>query len=260
MRNQHVNMSGAILDFGFWILDWRERASAPEAHAGIAPPIQNPKFKIQSRAWRTLILLLGAAALAGCDVAEDRAAAQGGLQRRSSTQPFTVVVTTGMIADIVRVVAGEQATVRALMGAGVDPHLYRPTRDDVAALLAADVIFYNGLNLEGKMSDTFVQVARAGKPVFAVTELIDEAYLLAPPDFAGHHDPHVWMDPSGWMKAVEAVIASLSDYDSARAADYRARGKAYLAALRELDAYARARLATVPADRRVLVTAHDAFN
>lgn len=260
MKSQRVNTSDRILDFGLWTLDWRRRLPTAVRRRRLLAPIQNPQSKIQNRAWRTVVLFLCAVVLGGCDVAEDRAAAQGGLQRRASTQPFTVVATTGMIADIVRVVAGEQATVRALMGAGVDPHLYRPTRDDVAALLAADVIFYNGLNLEGKMSDTFVQVARAGKPVFAVTELIDEAYLLSPPDFAGHHDPHVWMDPNGWMKAVEAVIASLSEYDSARAADYRARGEAYLASLHELDAYARARLSTVPADRRVLVTAHDAFN
>ena len=96
------------------------------------------------------------------------------------------------------------------MGPGTDPHLFRPTRDDVAKLLAADVVFYNGLNLEGKMSDTLVKVASSGKRVFAVTELIDDKYLLEPPDFGGHYDPHVWMDVGGWVKATDAVIAKLA--------------------------------------------------
>src|SRR3712207_509209 len=106
--------------------------------------------------------------------------------------PLRVVATTGMIADIVRQVAGGRAEAAALMGEGVDPHLYRATRSDIARMLEADVVFYNGLLLEGKMTDALVRVARSGKPVFAVTELIDESYLLAPPGFEGNFDPHVW--------------------------------------------------------------------
>ena len=126
-------------------------------------------------------------------------------------------------------------------------------------MLAADLVFYNGLLLEGKMTDALVRVARAGKPVFAVTELIDESYLMAPPAFAGAFDPHVWMDPTAWTKAVEVVRDSLAEVDPAGAADYEANAAAYLARLEALDAYAQGTLATVPADRRVLVTAHDAF-
>lgn len=176
------------------------------------------------------------------------------------TVPFTAVVTTGMVGDIVHNIAGDRAKVHALMGAGVDPHLYRPTRDDVTALLNADIVFYNGLNLEGKMGDTFVKVARSGKPVFAVTELLSEGFLLSPPEFQGHDDPHVWMDPNGWMKAAEVVVAKLCEFDPDGAAGYKANGEKYLADLNRLDAYARERLATIPKDRRVLVTAHDAFN
>jgi len=174
--------------------------------------------------------------------------------------PYTAVATTGMIADIVRQVAGERANVSALMGAGVDPHLYRATRDDISTLLAADIVFYNGLNLEGKMSDVFVKIARGGKPVHAVTELLEPEFLLSPAEFQGHDDPHVWMDPNGWMKATEAVIAKLSAFDPAGSATYQANGEAYLADLKRLDEYARQRLATIPPERRVLVTAHDAFN
>ena len=178
---------------------------------------------------------------------------------RAAEAPLKIVATTAMIADIARELAGDRAQVTALMGEGVDPHLYRATRSDVARMLAADLVFYNGLLLEGKMTDALVRVARAGKPVFAVTELIDESYLMAPPAFAGAFDPHVWMDPAAWAKAVDVVRDSLAKVDPAGATTYEVGAAAYLARLEALDAYARDTLATVPADRRVLVTAHDAF-
>ena len=178
---------------------------------------------------------------------------------RADEAPLEIVATTAMIADIARELAGDRAQVTALMGEGVDPHLYRATRSDVARMLAADLVFYNGLLLEGKMTDALVRVARAGKPVFAVTELIDESYLMAPPAFAGAFDPHVWMDPAAWAKAVDVVRDSLAKVDPAGATTYEVGAAAYLARLEALDAYAHDTLATVPADRRVLVTAHDAF-
>ena len=165
-----------------------------------------------------------------------------------------------MIADIVKNVAGDRAQVSSLMNAGVDPHLYRATRGDIASMLAAEVVFYNGLNLEGRMSDAFVKVASAGKPVYAITELLDESYLMEPEGFEGHYDPHVWMDPNGWIKATEVVMEKLAAFDPPHAERYRANGARYQDELRDLDAYARQALATVPDERRVLVTAHDAFN
>jgi manganese/zinc/iron transport system substrate-binding protein len=165
-----------------------------------------------------------------------------------------------MVADIVQQVAGERAEVTNIIGEGVDPHLYKPTRGDVARLLRADVVFYSGLLLEGKMSDALIRVASKGKPVYAVTELIDEAFLLEPEAFAGHADPHVWMDVRGWMKAVEAVARALAEYDAAYADHYAENARSYLQKLETLDAYARTSLASVPAGSRVLVTAHDAFN
>jgi manganese/zinc/iron transport system substrate-binding protein len=209
-----------------------------------------------------LLLAMTVAWLAGCD--RTGQSANAGHAKSSATtpkQPYTVVATTAMIADIVSNVAGPHATVKTLMGPGTDPHLFRPTRDDVAKLLDADVVFYNGLNLEGKMSDTLVKVATSGKRVYAVTELIDEKYLLEPAEFHGHYDPHVWMDAGGWIKSTEVVVAKLADeYDTAHAAEYRANGQKYLDQLKKLDEYARKSVATIPASQRVLVTAHDAFN
>ncbi len=175
--------------------------------------------------------------------------------------PYRVTCTVGMITDIVRQVAGEKAVVEGIIGEGVDPHLYQATRSDIKRLLDADIVFYNGLMLEGKMSDDLVKVGRK-RPVHAVTELIDKSLLLEPPEFAGHYDPHVWMDPTLWMKCTEMVAESLGadDVDPANREHYRANYRAYAAQLDALHAYAEQALATIPAQSRVLVTAHDAFN
>lgn len=173
--------------------------------------------------------------------------------------PFKVAATVGMVADIVRNVTGEKATVEGIIGEGVDPHLYKPTRNDVITLQQADVIFYNGLMLEGKMADVLVRVARDGKPVFAVTEeILDQGdYVIT--DDEDHFDPHVWMDVKGWMLAVEVVAQSLAEFDPENAAYYKENAADYRAQLEELDEYAAKVLGSIPENQRVLVTAHDAF-
>lgn len=171
-----------------------------------------------------------------------------------------VVATIGMIADVVRNLAGDRIEVIGLIGAGVDPHLYKATRSDIATLNSADVVFYNGLLLEGKITDALIRVATAGKKVFAVTELIDPSYLLEPPEFQGHYDPHVWMDPSAWSKTVQVIKEKLAELDPAGAGSYQAAAKDYLEELQGLDQYCEMVLNSVPKDSRVLVTAHDAFN
>ena len=173
---------------------------------------------------------------------------------------YGIVTTCGMVTDIVREVAGDKARVSGLMGEGVDPHLYKPTRDDVAKLLQADVVFYSGLMLEGRMSDTFLKVARKGASVFAVTELLEEKYLLEPKEFQGHTDPHVWMDVRAWIEAVKVVARSLSEVDPENAAYYQQNAGRYMAQLTKLDDYAKQNMASIPKERRVLITAHDAFN
>ncbi|MGH7945538.1 MAG: metal ABC transporter solute-binding protein, Zn/Mn family, partial [Opitutaceae bacterium] len=165
-----------------------------------------------------------------------------------------------MVKDLVARIGGQHAKVEGLMGEGVDPHLYKPTRDDVQQLLTADVVFYSGLMLEGRMTDTFLKVARRGTPVFPVTELLDEKYLLEPEEFQGHTDPHVWMDVQAWTKAMEAAAKALSELDPANAATYRANADAYAKELKQLDDYARKSISSIPEQQRVLITAHDAFN
>lgn len=172
---------------------------------------------------------------------------------------YQVVATTGMVADIVRQVAGDKAKVEGLIGEGVDPHLYKPTRADVARLTEGDIIFYSGLLLEGKMTDVLENLAK-DKPVHAVTSSIDKAFLLEPPEFEGHPDPHLWMDVQGWMKAVNVVTQALAEYDPPNAEYYKSNASAYLAQLELLDKYAKECFATIPQESRVMVTAHDAFN
>lgn len=181
-------------------------------------------------------------------------------EKKKLPAPYTIVTTCGMVTDIVRQVAGDNAKVVGLLGEGVDPHLYKPTRDDVVQLTRADVVFYSGLMLEGRMTDVFLKISRKGTPVFAVTDQLDEKFLLEPEEFKGHTDPHVWMDVSGWRAAVLAVAQSLRDLDPAHTAAYNGNANRYLAQLDELDAYAKRVLASIPKDRRVLITAHDAFN
>ncbi len=171
---------------------------------------------------------------------------------------YTIVTTTGMITDIARTVAGERAEVVGLMREGVDPHLYKPTRSDVVKLQDADVVFYNGLMLEGKMADVLVSVARTGKPVFAVTDGLGDEYVLSVA--GGHHDPHVWMDVKGWMHAVRTVTTALTEHDPSGAPAFAANADAYLNELSLLDEYARQVIGSIPRAQRVLVTAHDAFS
>lgn len=210
---------------------------------------------VRSVVWLALVSFFLVSA--GCDASKDSSANL--TQRTADEGPYEIVTTCGMVTDIVRQVAGEQATVTGIMGEGVDPHLYKPTRGDVKKLLEADVVFYSGLMLEGRMGDTFAKVARSGKPVYAVTEGIDESYLREPPEFAGHWDPHVWMDVAAWSEAVEFVAESLAAYDPSHAAEYRQRADAYRAELAKLDEYTRSVIATVPQEQRYLITAHDAF-
>ncbi len=154
-----------------------------------------------------LLAATGALFTASCKT-KDGQAADGELE-----YPFKATATVAMISDVVRNVAGDKAKVSGIIGEGVDPHLYKPTSSDVKQLQASDIIFYSGLNLEGKMGDVLVRVAASGKPVTAVTETLLEEGKYVMSDEADHYDPHVWMDVSGWMKAAEVIGEALEKFD-----------------------------------------------
>lgn len=171
-----------------------------------------------------------------------------------------VVTTTGMITDLVKNVGGERVEVTGLMGAGVDPHLYRASEGDTVRMARADILFYNGLHLEGKMADVFAQMHHRVRTV-AVAECLDPARDVrpAPEGYEGTHDPHVWFDVRLWRKMAAYVRDALAELDPAHAAVYEANAARYQAELDELDRYVRRQAEQVPSDRRVLITAHDAF-
>ena len=204
----------------------------------------------------TLVLSL----VAGCGEVSSPSGTTGALEGDARPDPYRVVATVGMIADIVTEIAGDRARVHGLIGEGVDPHLYKPTRSDVVALNSAEVVFYNGLMLEGKMTDVLVRAARDGRPVYAVTEAILEQGNYVMTDEADHYDPHVWMDVSGWMRASQVVAESLGEFDPSRRDEYLLRAKVYREKLHQLHLYATEAMESIPESQRVLVTAHDAFS
>jgi manganese/zinc/iron transport system substrate-binding protein len=170
-----------------------------------------------------------------------------------------VVTTIGMIRDVVENVGGQHVRVVGLMGPGVDPHLYKASEGDVRRLFRADVIFYGGLHLEARMGEVLEEMG-ARTRVRAVSSAIPVDQLLSPPEFQGAHDPHVWFDVRMWAYTVDVVAQTLAQEDPAHAADYYANAQRYHAQMAQLDQYVRMRAAQVPADKRVLITAHDAFN
>jgi manganese/zinc/iron transport system substrate-binding protein len=172
-----------------------------------------------------------------------------------------VVCTTGQVAEIAARIGGDFVEVEALMGPGVDPHLYSPVASDVRKLSAADVILYNGLHLEGRMADLFVQMARR-KATFAVTEGLQtrgDKRLREPPEFDGLYDPHVWHDPTIWADCVKDMADAMAEFDPTHADAYSKNAESYRAELAELDRFCRDEVAKIPKENRVLVTAHDAF-
>lgn len=171
-----------------------------------------------------------------------------------------VVTSTSQIADIVRNIAGDAVELQALMGPGVDPHLYKATARDVILMQRADLILYNGLHLEGRLAETFSKVNKLGRSVVAVGEVIPEDRLLTSANFENAHDPHIWFDPELWAMVVGAVEQSLAKADPEHA-ELFARGAAiYKSKVEALKPWAQARIEKVPESKRVLVTSHDAYN
>jgi manganese/zinc/iron transport system substrate-binding protein len=195
-------------------------------------------------------LLLGLVAACGAD--------GGGPEGDLADRKIRVVATIGMIADVAQNVGGDRVSVEGLMGAGVDPHLYKASEGDVSRLSEADVILFNGLHLEAKMGEVLEKMG-SSKTTVAVTSGIDEAKLLAHPEYEDAHDPHVWFDVPLWMAVTEKIRDTLIEVDPGSADVYRANADSYLQKLEELEAYVQEQVKRVPQETRVLITAHDAF-
>ncbi|HHX62367.1 MAG TPA: zinc ABC transporter solute-binding protein [Epulopiscium sp.] len=168
-----------------------------------------------------------------------------------------VVTTTTIIADVVKQLSGDLVEVEALMGPGVDPHLYKASAGDVKRMTNADMVVYNGLHLEGRMGEVFENIK--DKIIFAANENLDESLLLDFQTNPGYFDPHVWFDVQMWKGATERMAQGLKELDPNNVAKYDENLARYLNELDELDQYVRNRTNELDEDQRILVTAHDAF-
>lgn len=210
---------------------------------------------------QSLLLLVAVVTNFGCNDASQPSGAARNATSFEGDYPIRVVCTTGPVTDLVRAIGGDHLEVIGLMGPGVDPHLYREVPSDIERLASADMVFYNGLHLEGRMGQSLENLGRR-KPTFAVThglESTQDSRLRKPPEFEGYFDPHVWHDARLWADCAEYVAGIIADFDPAHREDYLRNLEAYRGELLEADEYCRARLKTLPPTQRVLVTAHDAF-
>lgn len=206
----------------------------------------NNKFKKMLGIVLSLILLT-----AGC--------ARTGTKTESAEDSLNVVATTTMLADLAGAIGGEHVRVNGLMGPGIDPHLYQASAGDVERMQKADIVVYNGLHLEGKMSELFENLSDQDIFTVCIEKSIDRTGLLISEDDGGAYDPHIWFDVTLWKQAAQGVAEGFAYADPANADSYIANLEQYLNELDELNAYIQKRAAELPKEQRVLITAHDAF-
>lgn len=194
----------------------------------------------------TLIVLFGF--LAGCKNPEKR-----------KDGKLNIVTTTTMITDLVRNIGGDSVRVQGLMGSGVDPHLYKASEGDVSKLTNADVVFYSGLHLEGKLVDVFQKMSR-NNDVIALAEVLDKDDLIGSEYFGGSYDPHIWFNIDYWKQITTYLTEQLSKLDPDNADFYQKNKVTFLKRLDALENDVRGTIKTLPKEKRILVTAHDAFS
>lgn len=171
-----------------------------------------------------------------------------------------IVTTTSMLTDLVKNIGGDVVEVQGLMGAGVDPHLYKASEGDVSKLSNADVIFYSGLHLEGKLVDVFERMQSQNKTTISLGESLDKNKLISSELFASNYDPHVWFNVQFFKQFADKVTEVLIEADPENAEIFKQNSNNYQKQLEVLDAEIREIIATLPKEKRILVTAHDAFN
>ncbi|WP_282134754.1 metal ABC transporter solute-binding protein, Zn/Mn family [Seonamhaeicola maritimus] len=171
---------------------------------------------------------------------------------------LNVVTTTTMITDLVKNIGGDHINLQGLMGSGVDPHLYKASEGDVTKLANADVIFYNGLHLEGKLVEVFEKMKN--KKTVAVSDVLDKNTLIGSDYFASNYDPHIWFNIDYWKQVTNYIVKTLSEELPEQKAVFETNGKNYLGQLLALQENVETTINTLPKNQRILVTAHDAFN
>lgn len=171
-----------------------------------------------------------------------------------------VVTTTTMITDLVENIGGDLIETQGMMGSGVDPHLYKPSEGDMTKLANADLIFYNGLHLEGKLVDVFEKMNARGKTTIAVSDAIDKSTLIGSDYFASNYDPHIWFDINYWTQITDYVTETLIKYNPENKVAFEKNRDIYLEKIKTLNEELSDKIEELPKENRILVTAHDAFN
>lgn len=195
-----------------------------------------------------ILLVLFSVSLVGCK------------DTRPKDGKFHIVTTTSMITDLVQNIGGDKVAVQGLMGAGVDPHLYKASEGDVSKLSNANMIIYSGLHLEGKLVEVFEKMKRQKIKTIAVSDALDKKELIGSTLFASNYDPHIWFDVKNWEQITIYVEKQLSEALPEHKEYFKANAAIYLEKLKVLKQEIEAEIATLPEDKRRLVTAHDAFN
>lgn len=168
-----------------------------------------------------------------------------------------ILCSTTQIADFARQIVGDRCTVHSVLAAGADPHTYMPTPQDARLALKADLCIENGLHLEGK--NWMATLAKdAGKPIITATTGLKPIQL----DVEGERvsDPHAWFSPKNAAIYVNNILDGVSRLDPEGKDQFAERAALYLQQLRVLDVWIREQFNSIPPDRRILVTSHDAFN
>ncbi len=202
---------------------------------------------------KTYLVIISVLLLASCAPKEENK------YSNSKSEPLKIVCTTNIVGDLVNNIVGDKATVKTLMGAGVDPHLYKATQGDIKDLMNADVIVYSGLHLEGKMGEIFEKLSKQ-KVTIAVSDGIDKSKLINSSNFQGAYDPHIWFDPTMWADGCIFVSEQLAKADTNNRESFTASGKSYANNLMAVSTYISEQVNRLPKDKRIMITAHDAFS
>jgi manganese/zinc/iron transport system substrate-binding protein len=200
---------------------------------------------------KNILFLIAIIVLTGCK--------PNGENEENTGKP-KIVCTTTMIKDMVQDLGGQRIQIEGLMGSGVDPHLYKASEGDVSKLFNADIIFYNGLHLEGKLVDVFEKMKGQGKKAVALSDAIDKSTLIGSEYFASSYDPHVWFDTDYWIQMATLASSELIKQDPEGKDFYQKNLDDYTMKIKELETQLIQKIEELPQDKRVLVTAHDAFN
>ncbi len=180
-------------------------------------------------------------------------------EEKSVVSKPKVVVTTSIIYDTVLNIAGGAVELTAIMPPGVDPHIYTPTKSDLLSIARADLVIYNGLYLEGKMSEVFLKLEERGRNVVSIASFIDKSNFIEPKNFPGQYDPHIWMDPNIWLLSFEGIANKLGELVESKRAFFIESANNYRRKVEALSEEVEKKISTIPEKQRVLITSHDAF-